>query len=265
MKTHFAIVAFLLLALITACSQAPISTPTTVPTLIPIPTSTLTPVPTNTLEPTTTSTVPPTFTQTPTIEPPSLTSQFLSGAKVLSYDPFDNMDNWDWDSQTGSNVNGVFEMQGTSVWASSFSFKQQLAEGNGIILKFKLQKASAQSEFVFDTGDWQTDSFRQFGIYNGRQPQADLFQGKNDIGGNYLIGNLYLKPATWYNILMAIGKNGEFLAVIWDPTNESHRDIYHETIGEKWAGQNWSFMPKENKGETITVDDFYQISFAGIN
>jgi hypothetical protein len=55
-------------------------------------------------------------------------------------------------------------MQGKSFWASSFSLKQQLAEGDGIMLSFKLQKANAQSESVFVTGDWQADSFRQFGI-----------------------------------------------------------------------------------------------------
>jgi len=120
------------------------------------------------------------------------------------------------------NTNGVFEMQGKSFWASSFSLKQQLAEGDGIMLSFKLQKANAQSEFVFVTGDWQTDSFRQFGIYNGKRPQADLFQGKNGLGGNNLHGNLTLQADTWHNLLTAIGKNGEFLAVMWDPNSEGH-------------------------------------------
>jgi len=35
------------------------------------------------------------------MESPSLTVEFLTDVKVLSYDPFDNMNNWDWDSQTG--------------------------------------------------------------------------------------------------------------------------------------------------------------------
>ena len=198
------------------------------------------------------------------MESPSLTVEFLTDVKVLSYDPFDNMNNWDWDNQTGKNTNGVFEIQGKSFWTSSFSLKQQLAEGDGIMLSFKLQKANAQSEFVFVTGDWQTDSFRQFGIYNGKRPQADLFQGKNGLGGNNLHGNLTLQADTWHNLLTAIGKNGEFLAVMWDPNSEGHHAIYNETIGEKWSGKNWYFMPKAEEGESLYVDDFYRISFGEI-
>jgi len=237
---------------------APASTP------VP-PTLTFTPIPpTDTPVPTATPTKLPTVTPTPTIEPPSVTTEFLTDVKILSYDSFENMNNWDWDSQTGNINNGVFEMQGKSFWGSSFSLKQKLVDGDGVMLKFKLQKVSGESEFVFLTGDWQTDSFRQFGIYNSKRPKADLFQGKNGLGGNNLNGNLTLQPDTWYYIIMAIGKNGEFLAVMWDPNNEGHRAVYNETINEKWVGKNWTFMPKANEGETLYVDEFYRISFGEI-
>ena len=63
---------------------------------------------------------------------------------------------------------------------------------------------------------------------------------------------------------MAIGKNGDLLAVMWDPGSEGHRAVYKETVGEKWRGRNWLFMPKATEGETLYVDDFYEFAFGAI-
>jgi hypothetical protein len=255
MKTHL-ITTFLIFTILTACGQVPIFTPTATV----IPTNTPAPMATATMQPTATL-VPP----TPTIEPPAQATEFLSDVAVLSYDPVDNLNNWNlWDASTGSITNGVLELQGKSFWATGLVFNRKLDEGEGVILTFKLKKASGQSEFVFDTGDWQTDSFRQFGIYNGTRPEADLFQGKNDLGGNNLVGNLSLKTNTWYNLLMAIGKNGELFGVMSDPASEGHVTVYHETIGAKWAGEDWDFTVKANEGETVNVKNFYSISFGEI-
>lgn len=248
--------AFVFLAvLLSGCAPASTAVPPTL-TFTPIP-------PTDTSVPTATPTNLPTITPTPTIEPPSVMTEFLTDVKILSYDPFDNGENWDL-GEGSSITNGVLVMEGKSFWASNFSLKEQLVEGDGVMLKFKLLKANGQSEFVFVTGDWQTDSFRQFGIYNSKRPKADLFQGKNGLGGNNLNGNLTLQPDTWYDIVMAIGKNGEFLAVMWDPNNEGHRAVYNETIGEKWVGKSWLFLPKADEGETLYIDEFYRISFGEI-
>jgi hypothetical protein len=61
---------------------------------------------------------------------------------------------------------------------------------------------------------------------------------------------------------MAIGKNGHFLAVMWD--SDGHRVIYKETLGEKWTGKSYFFLPKADGGETLYTDDFYQFSFGEI-
>jgi hypothetical protein len=249
----------IMIVLVNGCTPTPQPIP---PTFTPIP-PTKTPVPTNT--PTVTPTKQPTITPTPTIEPPQLLTEYLTDVKILYHDGFDNLNKWDWNDQTSTLSNNVFEMRGTSFWASSLILKQSLLEGDAVMLKFKVQKANGQSEFVFSTGEWQTDGFRQFGIYNGISPMADLFQGKNGIGGPYLHGNLTLKPDNWFYVLMAIGKNGNFLAVMWDPNNEAHRDVYNEKLSAyKWAGKTWGFHIGEDEGETISVDNFYRITFGEI-
>jgi hypothetical protein len=256
----------LVVAITLAACQA--STPVPVPTEIPLPTQTTaptstpmptyTPVPTDTPVPTATA-IPP----TPTVAPPTVLLDLLTNVQVIKTDSFDNLNNWDkWNPGTGNISNGMFELQGQADYLSGLVFKQRLSDGNGIVLKYKTAKiADFQSEFVFATGEYETDSWRTFGVYNGKRPKADLYQGRNGIGFNNLNGNFLLKADTWYNLLMAIGKNGEFLAVIWNPADTSQQIFYHERIGEKWMGLNWEFQAKANIGETMYIDDLLLFTF----
>jgi len=248
--------AFVIFAvLLSGC--VPASTPIP-PTSTPLPLPTDTPMPTKTPVPTKTS-IPPTAT----VAPPTVLLDLLTNVQVIKTDSFDNLNNWNtWNPGTGKITNGMFELTGQEGYLSGLIFKQNISGGRGIMLKYKtLKNANYQSEFVFATGEWQTDSFRQFGIYNGARPKADLIQGKNGIGGNNLHGNLSLKADTWYNLLMVVGKDGEFLAVIWNPDNPSEQSVYNENLGEKWANLNLEFQAKANIGETMYIDDFAMITF----
>ena len=238
-----------------------------VPILAPTPvllTSTVTQrPPINTPMPTVTPTKLPTATATQIIEPPVITTEFLTDVKVLSHDPFDSSNsliNWEWGSnQVGTIANGVLELKGVSAGG-----KEQLTYGDGIMLKFKLQNANDVSGFSFDTGVWRTDSDRGFGIINTTHPHVGLTQGTEVIDQSHLRGNLSLETDTWYNILMAIGENETFLAIIWDPADETQRVIYNVKLGEKWSGKRWLFDIVIWGDETISIDDFYRISFGEI-
>ncbi len=276
MKTRMIYVLFLVSLVLVAC-QSEVSlqeedlavaqqdstelTETLVPSNTPTEMPTATPTLTSTPEPTSTS-----ITPTPTIEPPSIAVEFLDGVEILNIDGFDNMRNWNtWNAGTGNIVNGMFELQGQEGWSSGLVLSSKLKVGQGIILRFKsVNVADFKAEFVFATGTWQTDSFRQFGVYNGRFPKADLFQGKNGLGFNNLHGNLSLKADTWYNLLMAIGEGGEFLAIVWNPDDTSQRVRYNEKIGEKWEGKTWEFIAKATRGVTVYIDDFSRIVFSEI-
>ena len=240
MKISLPITTCLILTCLAACNLAPIS------------------------QPTVTSAVSPTSVLPATIEPLPVAADTSTNATVVSYDPLNNMDNWVFHSETGTLADGVFQMNGTPSWASNFSYKQQFSEGQGLIVKFKVQQANARSELVFVTGEWLTDTFRQFGIYNGANPTADLFQGTSDLGGQPLVSNLTLQADTWYEAMLAIGHNGHLLGVLWDPNNEAQRTVNNVSLGDNWAGRNWTFLPKANIGETLYVDDFYKLSFEDI-
>jgi hypothetical protein len=174
------------------------------------------------------------------------------------------MNTWDtWNSQTTSLSSGVLEIKGQPNWEGALVQKTKLQEGTGLVIEFK-NMSGAEYEFVVNTGNWDTDSFRSFGIYGGKRPKADLWQGKNAIGGNNLHGNLSLTKDIWYSLAVAIGKNGEFFAVIWDLNNPSNGAIYHETLSDKWIGKTWEFLIQTNTGTTLNVDNFSVFTFSGV-
>jgi hypothetical protein len=239
-ESGFGLLACAVLVVLTACNLAPIA-----PATATAPGS-------------------PTVQTGPTVDPLPVPSEYLTNAAVVSYDPLDNMDNWLSHAETGTLADGVFQLNGTPSWQSNVSFKQQFNEGEGLVVKFKVQQANARSELVFVSGAWLTDGFRQFGIYNGANPTADLFQGTSDLGGQPLVSNLTIQPGTWYEALLAIGHGGHLLGVVWDPNNVSQRTVNNSNLGADWTGRSWTFLPKVNVGETLYLDDFYKLSFGDI-
>jgi hypothetical protein len=200
----------------------------------------------------------------PSLPNTRLMAEYLTSVRVVKYDPFDDMHNWNFREETGSLKDGMFELRGTDRWHSSFWFKQPFNEGQGLSIRFMSQNANASSELVFVSGDWLTDTFRQFGVYSAFIPKGDLFQGRSNLGGYDLKGNVAVLSNTWYELLMAIGHNGHFLAVVWDPSHDTQRAVYDLLAGANWAGRSWVFLPKANTGETLYVADFYKIAFVDI-
>ncbi len=194
----------------------------------------------------------------------AVASEYLTRLSVLSYDPFEDLRNWNSQPTTGALVNGIFEMRGTGFWQSHVLYKEDFAEGQGLLINFSVKFANARSELVLVSGDWLTSSFRQFGMYNGPRPLSDLFQGTVDLGGNGLPGNLSLSPGTTYELLLAVGHTGHLLAVAWDPASPSDRATFDIQGDTSWAGRTWTFMPKAAEGEVISLDDFYRIAFADV-
>ncbi len=194
----------------------------------------------------------------------AVAGDYLTGIRLVSHDSFDNLRDWIVEPADSTLTNGVLLMTGTSFWHSHLIYKQDLAEGQGLLIDFSVQQADAQSELVLVSGEWRTTSFRQFGVYNAVRPLADLFQGTADLGGQPLLGDLRLRPSTTYTLLLAVGPRGHLEAVVWDPAAPAQRAVYDLQGDPSWVGRKWTFMPKANAGETIYLDNFYRISFTDI-
>jgi hypothetical protein len=137
-------------------------------------------------------------------------------------------------------------------------------EGQGVVLEFKYSKGS-EFEFILEAGEYQTDSYRRFGVFGFEFPQANLTQGPNALGHKNLQGNFQPRPDTWYNFMVGIGFDGNFIALIWEPSDPSDFIIYKESIGKKWDNLSWTFTAKAaDTGMSLYLDNFAEIAFTGI-
>ncbi len=257
MKKKSLMFAVSFLVLIMACQSlapAPTATPQPTETLVPTSTATTTPKPTNTP-------IPP----TPTVEPPSVLSEYLADVRVVKIDNFDNLNGWGtYDSQTGKLSDGMYVITGHGDWSAGLVRNGKFGEGKGLMFEFKYDKGT-EFEFILDKGEYQTDSYRRFGVFGFGYPQANLTQGKNAIGYKNLSGNFRPQPDTWYNYMAGVGFEGNFIALIWNPSDPSKIIYYKEGIGEKWDNSTWEFTAKAAyDGMNLYIDNFAELTFTAI-
>lgn len=262
MTTKRMYVAFVVMILLATACQPAIPEPVDVPAATSTMASTSTPLPTNTPVPTNTST--PTKTPIPptaTVPAPDKVSEYLDNVKVISIDTFDKNTGLWWLDSAGTFKDGGLEIIGKD-W-NGIGREGILKEGKGVIIDFTFTRGSV-FEIFFDKGDWWTDSYRRYGVYvYNSYPAVNVWSGKNGLGGAYLSGNFSTKPETTYSLMIAILPNGEFLSVIWDPSDPSKTIRYRENIGETWSNISWNFRIGADKG-TILFDNYRVISFDGV-
>ena len=221
-----------------------------------------TPQPTWTAPPTNIATAVSTLTlapPTPGVPPPAVLTEYLENVRVVQIDTFDDASGWEAGAQIS---NGELLLAGTGDDWHGVSRKAVFQEGEGVVTRFRFSGREF-FELYFEKGSWDTRGYKRFGIYVHRgYGEANLFIGQEGRGSNRLPGNLSLSPETWYSLFMAVGKDGDFLAVLWDPSSPDKSIRYREKI-QAWAHINWQFRIQVNEG-TIFFDDFQEIEFDGI-
>jgi len=189
----------------------------------------------------------------------------LTNINVLFHDDLDRLSPVHWDytsSKVSPSGNGQVEIVGKSEWNSSMNWKQALRETGGVVVLFQYD-GSAEFELYLDRGEWQKPDYRRWGIYAGTDLKMNIWKGGAGPGGNPLRGNLTPRPNTWYYLLLAIGKDEEFLARIWEQNDPTRQVEYRQQFGDDWTGKDWGFAITANSGK-VYVDAFTAISFEDI-
>jgi hypothetical protein len=241
-----AVVAFALVGVL--LSLGPGGTPKATPTRIRIPTNTSRPP-----------------TPTPALSPPSPVSALLSNAKVLYYDDLDQLSSTQWYYTDGyvQASGGLAEITGTSDWAAMLTSRWSLNEGECVVVLFKYN-ADAELVILLDHGEWGTSSYKRWGIYFwGNEFEPSVWKGETQDPSNELEGDLTIEPDKWYYLLLAITRDAEFVAQIWERDDPTHKSECRRAFDGSWAGLTWSFCVDANSGK-IYVDDFTVISFSEI-
>ena len=177
-------------------------------------------------------------------------------------DTFDSPNASAWDITAGSIENGELTIVGDGNW-NGLWLNRQFTEGQGIIVRYKIEKAREWTSSFDNGADWGPE-YRSLGISDFGYPQLSIFKGQNLTAANNLKGNLQPKMGAWYQIMMVIGDEGHFLVVISDTTDPTRAILHQETFGEDWADLSWYFNILVNQG-TLAIDDFMEISFSDIN
>ena len=179
-------------------------------------------------------------------------------------DWFDNPTGTGWALSAGGLQDGVLSLQGDNNW-NGLGRQTALIEGQGVLLAFRYTRGS-EFEMYMDHGEWNTDPYRRFGVYIygvSGYPKANLWQGRNGLGFNNLVGNFDPASDTWYQLLMVVGPDADFLAVIWDPNDQTNQIKYQESIGERWAGLDWVFHIGANAG-AAEFAEYAEVSFSSL-
>ena len=259
MKKNLTVTICIVVFVLTACQSA-----APVPTSMPQATNTATVIPTSTF----TATPKPTRTpipSTPTVEPPTALSKYLSNVIVSNINTFDTAPNFDYSTELVHIQDGKLQFKGKD-WQGGIDSRLKYKEGQGVMFDFMIDSSQSPSGFEFETyfdlGTWWTPSYRRFGVYITSSPQADMWTGQRGTG-KYLTGDLKLTPDVWYQVMVVIDKNADFLSVIWNPNNPDVIRKYRIPKGGDWSGQNWHFAINGSKG-AIVIDNLMSISFDSI-
>ena len=199
----------------------------------------------------------------PTIPASDRLAEYLNDVQVITSDTFDDPFGNAWTIDAGTIENGVMELIGDQDWRFSY-WNGEFRVNEGLLIDFNYS-ASSLSEIFLEYGTWNTDEYKRFGVYvGGDQAKVNEYRGKEDqdYGGANLAGKLTLQPGRTYSLLIAVLPNGEFLEVIWDPSDSSETLSHRETIDETWDGLTWTLWIGVNQN-TIQFDNFKKISFSG--
>ena len=194
---------------------------------------------------------------TPTTPPVAVLTQYLENPQIVEVDTFDDPSGW---NPTNEISNGWLLLvgRGDNGW-HGLSNKAIFQAGTGVVINFEFTPDEF-FEMYFEQGAWATDFYKRFGVYvNEDYSNANLFMGRERTDFHVLPGNLAFNKGTWYSLLMAVGEGGNFLALIWDPT-DPQKNLQYRTVMENWRDIRWTFRIQLNTG-AVLFDDFQEIQF----
>ncbi|MCI0478357.1 MAG: hypothetical protein L0Y55_19115, partial [Anaerolineales bacterium] len=197
---------------------------------------------------------------------PAFVANALTDARALRFDGLDDpcaSSQWTSRWKTEKVSNGVLEINGEEPWQAFATRYKEFAEGQGILVRFQFTHG-AEIEFDFDNAGWNTDRYRRFGVHiSNDRARAILWQGLITKRSERLSDDPDFAPETWYTLLLALGKNGEFRAQIWDSADPARVVKYRGQLDALSPGLPWMFRIGANRG-TVLIDSVTEIVFGAL-
>lgn len=214
----------------------------------------------------------PTVTPLPPVEVlsiPDPVNRYLKSPYVKYSSTFTHLDEcykwfWkgDWRWITASDAGLI--ITGKQGWQTKLDRQQLFSKREGVLLKFKVAKYT-EANIALYAGVFSTNNYRRWGVaLRGKQIRTNLYLGPSNVGGSPLEKNFELQEDTWYNLLLAVGDQGTFLALIWDAQDPNRIVSYYKEFGSSWEKPEWRFLIEANS-DKLWIQDFQEVRFSTIS
>ncbi len=198
---------------------------------------------------------------------PEQIADVLSNPEVVVFDDFNSLSDEKWwyaeqNVKVDSAGDGMVQLTGASPFATHLGYTSPLQEGQAALILFRYQGALPRFETHLELGEWQTASYRRFGLARWDAPEMlvnvwDGLQNRDEQGD---FSSFSLTEGRWHYLLLAMGANGDFLLRLWDAQNPSRFAEYRQAYGESFNNREWLFTFKVDQG-VMSLDSYAVISF----
>jgi hypothetical protein len=162
---------------------------------------------------------------------------------------------------------GLLELPG-SPSSTAYVASPPLAEGRGIIIRFKLTNSPNNLEMFLASGEWNTSSYRRLGValYETSSFEPTVWKGAesrtDQISSPSLDGALTITTDHWYGLFVGSDTSGNLRVYVWDWENPAQYVWTSLHNGIVWDSLTWNFIIQDDKG-TVSLDDYGVVAFGG--
>ncbi len=194
-----------------------------------------------------------------TFDLPTQVSTLLSDAEAIFHDDFSELSPSDWrDAGDYETVDGLLELADT---AECLARMGGLSANTAMLVQFSYDEVpNADFEMFFNNGEFGSANYRQWGAHMvDDSPEFHVVSRRSTLEESALEGDLSLEPDTGYDLLLAVDKDAEFVAHVWESDDPANFAEYRQTL-EEWADQEW-FGAFCNARGNVFVDTYTEIAF----
>lgn len=128
-----------------------------------------------------------------------------------------------WEFNNAALDDGKVIVEGSGSWDAYFDYPLfDVNKNKGVLVKFKFEQKSA-GIVALTRGEWDTTSYRQWGIMIGAyRTRPIISQGSDHSGKPETISEMRTVADTWYYLFLGINENNELIQLMWNPETPSN-------------------------------------------
>ena len=196
---------------------------------------------------------------------PAAVDSALTDAQVYDHDDLNELvpDRWYASAAGIAVVDGVLLADGTPDWATWWGAQRAFQSGDAVLVRFRTDE-NAQFEFHLERGGWATSDYRRWALHVGNRFEIGIWEGALPRRYGQLVGTLAVHPETWYDALLVIGRDGQFVTCIWEDGADQPQLEYRHHLGDGWTGGGWLFGLGANRGR-VAIDAVTEVAFRKVS